>query len=59
MGFLIGLIVVAVNSNSTEDELSRICLTEDCIAESAIVLKQMNQDADPYVNGNLISFRCF
>lgn len=57
MGFLIGLIVVAVNNNSNDDELSRICLTQDCIAESAVVLKQMNQAADPYVNFG--SFQCF
>lgn len=50
VGLLIGLIVVAVNNNSdtdTDDGSTRICLTQECIAEAAIVLRQMNQSANP------------
>lgn len=58
IGLLIGLIVVAVdnnnnnnnnNDNPPDESLERICLTQECIAESAVVLRQMNQTADPYV----------
>lgn len=59
VAFLIALIVVAVNNNSSDDSLERICFTQECIAESAVVLRQMNESADPYVNRNLISFNCF
>lgn len=56
VAFLIALIVVAVNNNAAtdpepepepEDPLEKICFTPACIAESAVVLKQMNQTADP------------
>lgn len=55
IGLLVGLIVVAVNNNNNDDNnenppdesLERICLTQECIAESAVVLRQMNQTADP------------
>lgn len=50
VGFLIGLIVVAVNNNkSSEDGIESLCLTQECIAEASVVLRQMNQSADPYV----------
>ncbi|KAG4067966.1 hypothetical protein HA402_010652 [Bradysia odoriphaga] len=49
IGLLIGLIVVAVNNNNdpTDESLESVCLTQECIAESAVVLRQMNQTADP------------
>jgi len=51
IAFLIALIVVAVNSNSTPSEditpEEMICLTQECIAQSSIVQAQMNFAADP------------
>lgn len=51
IGLLVGLIVVAVNNsnddNSSDVGLERLCLTQECIAESAVVLRQMDQTADP------------
>lgn len=70
LAFLIALIVVAVNSNSTsenedqteaptaaptENPLDEICFSQACIRESAVVLEQMNQTVDPYIKSNLNS----
>jgi hypothetical protein len=60
IGLLIGLIVVAVNNNSDDvSALDDICLTKTCIAESSLLLSQMNLTADPYDLETFISERSY
>ena len=44
IGFLVGLIVLAVQDN---DDSNEFCLTPVCVKEAARIIGDMNEDADP------------
>ncbi len=61
IAFVIALIVVVFNNDNNnndniEDGLESVCLTQECISESNSVLRNMNLEANPYVNQNKINY---